>query len=708
MTERTAMTGLGNTLRRRFGLIAATVVAGAALGAGTSYLIRRFAPLYRAEAVVGVTSPDRQGGDYEHRVRLAEAVKSRSMMQMMVDPVMGRNIRETRWFRDTLHGNEKKAIDCLGTCLDAVAQPQAPSIAVAMTAGSPKEAALIATEAARLFVQQQTTPPPKDESGARLAPLTRQRDEIERDLSDQEAALQALRRNARAKGIADLDAASTALHLNDLERQESSQALEIKQLEGEVESLKRASQNPTAAVDQTVAQDPLVISLGQQEAALEVQLSGQLTRFGEDHRVVRQTKDQIDEVQAALKQRKAQIAEQAKQASLATVGDKLRARQERLEQLRQLQEQTQQRLATGRSLVSQYEQMREKHDERTEALRQVKSQMESLAAAPQAPAAVQLQLLRPAAEPTAMVWSRRESLWVSGGAVLGLLAAIITLFLIERLDDVVRTSSDVRRFLNLPLLGIIPDAREDRAVCDIDPYHIARDAPYSLLGEAYRRCRTNLDVSERAALKTLLIASGDAGDGKTSLACNLATAFAAKHENVLVIDANLRQPSLHLAFGRTGSPENGDERRMGLTSILTGQCDYQAAIRTSRTPGLDLVYAGPPTANPAELLAGRRMKDFIENVAKWYDHVIIDSPPVLLVSDVKVLAGLVDGTVLVFNAATTHRGAAQRTIDELHDVGGKVIGCVLFDVPALKGGYFRRQFRAYRNYVRPQLAANSA
>jgi polysaccharide biosynthesis transport protein len=297
---------------------------------------------------------------------------------------------------------------------------------------------------------------------------------------------------------------------------------------------------------------------------------------------------------------------------------------------------------------------------------------------------------------------------VSGGALLGLLLGLVLIVRAETQDDIVRTPSDVRQFLKLPLLGVIPDASEDRAVSGIDPYHIVRDAPYSLLGEAYRYCRTSLDVSPRAACKTLLIASGNAGDGKTSLACNLAAAFAAKHETVLLIDANLRQPSLHLAFGRSGSDTTSDERRMGLTSILTGQCDYQAAIRTSRVAGLDLIYAGPPASNPAELLAGRCMKDLMESVAKWYDHVIIDSPPVLLVSDVKVLAGLVDATVLVFNAATTGRGVAQRTIGELQDVGGKVVGCVLFDAPAIKGGYFRRQFRAYRNYVRPQLAASSA
>jgi len=102
------------------------------------------------------------------------------------------------------------------------------------------------------------------------------------------------------------------------------------------------------------------------------------------------------------------------------------------------------------------------------------------------------------------------------------------------------------------------------------------------------------------------------------------------------------------------------------------------------------------------------MKDLIEDVAQDYDRVIIDSPPVLLVSDVKILAKLVSATVLVFNATATRRGAAERTLAELQDVGANVIGCVLFRAEAMKGGYFRQQFKAYRRYLKAQLAATPA
>jgi capsular exopolysaccharide synthesis family protein len=176
---------------------------------------------------------------------------------------------------------------------------------------------------------------------------------------------------------------------------------------------------------------------------------------------------------------------------------------------------------------------------------------------------------------------------------------------------------------------------------------------------------------------------------------------------VLLIDGNLRQPKLHLAYPQEGTDEAGRQVGAGLTSVLTGQCEADEAVRPSDMEGLDLIYAGPRTPNPAELLASLRMKELIKRLAGRYDRIIIDSPPVLLVSDVKVLARLVDATLLVFNAATTKRGAAQRTILELQDVGANVIGCVLFAVEAMKGGYFRQQFKAYRRYLKPQMRALS-
>lgn len=135
-----------------------------------------------------------------------------------------------------------------------------------------------------------------------------------------------------------------------------------------------------------------------------------------------------------------------------------------------------------------------------------------------------------------------------------------------------------------------------------------------------------------------------------------------------------------------------------------GLCSFDDARKSDVMQGLDLIESGPLPSNPAELLGSYQMEQLINDRRKSYDYIIIDSPPVLLVSDVKVLSRFVDGSILVFNAGMTRRGAALRTIRELKEVNTVVTGCVLFAVRSMKGGYFRKQFKLYRQYQTAQLA----
>jgi capsular exopolysaccharide synthesis family protein len=204
------------------------------------------------------------------------------------------------------------------------------------------------------------------------------------------------------------------------------------------------------------------------------------------------------------------------------------------------------------------------------------------------------------------------------------------------------------------------------------------------------------------SLKVLFVASGMAGDGKTSVAVNLATTFVAENKKVLLIDANFWQPALYTIFPKEAG--EAKQAEFGLSTLLAGRCDYQEVIRPSGVEGLSIIDSGPLPANPTELLGGAQMKQLIEQQRGNYDYIIVDGPPVLLVSVTKILAKLVDGTVLVFNAAATRRGVAQRTISELKEVDAAVVGCVLLGVRAMKGGYFQEQFKSYQEYQKLQLA----
>jgi capsular exopolysaccharide synthesis family protein len=276
--------------------------------------------------------------------------------------------------------------------------------------------------------------------------------------------------------------------------------------------------------------------------------------------------------------------------------------------------------------------------------------------------------------------------------------------LIELLNDLVRTPKDVSKYLHLRLLGMIPDASEDEQADEIDPASIVRDAPYSIISECYRRFRANLKLLAPAdSLKALLVTSPIAGEGKTSTAVNLATAFIAEEKNILLIDTNFRRPG----FGSIFNDDSDETTQKGLSSFLRGKSSLDDIIRSNVIEGLDVINAGAMPTNPTELLDSNRMKNFIQQQRDNYDHIIIDGPPVLLVSDAKIMTGLVDATILVFNTEETRRGVALRSIRELRQINATIAGCVLLGVKSLKGGYFREQFKSYKEYQKPQLVTTS-
>lgn len=705
-------------LRRHVWLIAFVTILGAVTGIGGWVLIRRYRPLYKAETFIKVLPPVetdpmeivatqvQQDIQYGHRVSLANLMKRQSMLQELLATDL---VQQSKWFRQTVDGDVREALDYLDRNLTAFPHREAEHIIVSMTCGSPKEAARIVDKLAELFVRQHGDTK-REEVSEKLAELRERQALVEKEIAYSERAMEAVRNES---GLTDLERPdgryfqhTITMRLNDLELQETELALAIKQLRADIENLQALAEGPISdQIEHAIERDPVVISLVQQQALLEGQLSGQLSKFGANHRVVRQTKQQIEEIDQERRRRQKKVAEQTRRANLYNAKDTLRVLEERQVELQNLRNQAmeeQKKLDTARTLFDQHA---KKRDERTEMLTQIKTQIEKLAIMVADPETPKVQILGRAAEPLKMVLSRHILLWGPGGVMLGLILGLALTFVFETLNDLVRTPGDVSRFLHLPLLGVIPDASEDRAVRRVDPCHVVLDAPHSLLGESYRRCRTNLDLTGQDKHKVLLIGSGDPDDGKTSLACNLAEAFAVKHEKVLLIDANLRQPAVHLAFPPTGTRKAPKRSPEGLTAFLLGQCDVDELIVTSHVSGLDLIYAGSPTDNPADLLASRRIDELIAAVVDRYDRIIIDSPPALIVSDVKVLARVADASVLVFNTSMTRKGAAQRTIAELQDVDANIVGCVLFGVRTMKGGYFREEFRAYRRYLKPQLAA---
>lgn len=297
--------------------------------------------------------------------------------------------------------------------------------------------------------------------------------------------------------------------------------------------------------------------------------------------------------------------------------------------------------------------------------------------------------------------------------VLGLTSGIGLAFLLEGLDNTVRTTEQAQIISGLAPLGMIPlgskSAREGRgtkrlalASSDEAVELITQVRPQSQMAESYRALRTSLLLSSLGAPpKVIMITSALPQEGKSTTSINCAVVLAQKGVRVLLIDADLRRPSIHKTLGM--GP------RSGLSNVLTGSTTLQQAItHTSVLPNLDVLPAGTPPPNPAELLASRNMRDVLIELREKYDHIVVDTPPTLSVTDAVVLSPRADAIVLVIRSGYTTKQALRRSRDILMQVNAKVAGVLLnaVDLSSPDYYYYYEYQGKYSRYYRDDEASD--
>lgn len=246
--------------------------------------------------------------------------------------------------------------------------------------------------------------------------------------------------------------------------------------------------------------------------------------------------------------------------------------------------------------------------------------------------------------------------------LLGLVLGTSAAFGAEYLDDTVKLPEDLRDRLDLAVIGVIPKVGKKEEIEDL------LADPASTISEAYYSVRTALQFSTASGVpKSLLITSSRAAEGKTSSSLAIARDFASLGLNVLLIDADLRNPSL--------LPETRDH--VGFVGLLTGHATLDDAINVTETKGLYLLPAGPIPPNPANLLAGSAARELISKLAAGFDVVVVDGPPVLGLADAPLLAAACDATMLVVEAGKTRRALALNALSRLRQGGANIIGGLL-------------------------------
>jgi succinoglycan biosynthesis transport protein ExoP len=272
-------------------------------------------------------------------------------------------------------------------------------------------------------------------------------------------------------------------------------------------------------------------------------------------------------------------------------------------------------------------------------------------------------------------------------AVVGLMLAVGVAFLVEYLDDTIKTPAQVDALLGLPVVGVL--ARLPQSELDAGP--IAKTEPRSPTTEAFRGLRTNLQYSSvDKPLRRLLITSAGPGEGKSTVVANLAIVMAQAGLRVAVVDADLRRPGQHKLLGRPN--------KFGLSeSLIQDTLQLNGALQPVDIANLQLMTTGAVPPNPAELLGSKKMGSLIELVGEQVDRVIIDSPPISAVTDAVVLANQVDGVLLVVEAGKTRSGTVLQAKEQLERVGANLVGVVLNKVPIGRDGYYYSYYYSYYN-----------
>ena len=280
------------------------------------------------------------------------------------------------------------------------------------------------------------------------------------------------------------------------------------------------------------------------------------------------------------------------------------------------------------------------------------------------------------------------------GAILGLILGVGAAFFLEYLDRTVRTSADVEMLLSIPVLGIIPQLRKiapeaENGRSDL-PLLVALD-PLDPAAEAYRNLRMNLMFmsTEEKPIRTLLFSSPGPNEGKSTTSINFAVMLAQQGERVLLVDADIRRPALHRAMDVLREP--------GLTNLLVGEADIREAVRPNVLPNLDVLPSGPFPSNPSEMLNSKKMKRLLKEFEGTYSHIILDSPPILAVTDSAMLGTHTDGMVLVLRSGDTEQRAAERAVDQLRRVGVRIFGAVLNEVASatVEESYYMQYYYSY-------------
>ena len=694
-------------------------------------------PVYEAKTTVFVSSRGQatplgylSGDAGRNIINEIEILKSRNLARNVAQAVMQRRYLdedETEVVSLLINTNEAgefvsfASLDVVAGRLQRAMQfshvPHSDIIEVKARSTNPREAAFIADAYAQVYYERHF-------EGSR-AHKSRVRDFLERQLQEREQALkeaeEQLKRYMERHGVVVMDAESRRVinQVAQLEAKQEEFAVQIDAKQNTLESLKAqlAEHEPDVARGLTSADSPYIRRVQEQIADLQVQrdlaISQNPQAVGEQRyqNRLREIDDKLESLRATLQKRTDEFV------GTLSPGDEgyLRNLKQQIAQGQiEMQGLQIQKSATDR-LLRQYENQFSRLPEvnmqyaRLERAKQsneqlylkIEEQYNQAIIAEQSEFG-SVNIVDDARVPGAPV-SPNMQLNLIIGLFLGAMVGVGFVFLKEALSTKIRTPEDIKKENLVNLTTIATMYGEVRSLSKkgwvslkgrvISGYIITITNPLSPVSEAVRALRTNLQYSQvDKPLKTIVVTSPNPGEGKSTVAANLAVTYAQNEKKVLIIDADLRKPTLHTILDLNKKP--------GLTNILFENLDLSAGIQNTVVENLFAISSGDTLANPADLLGSRKMKKLLDVLKESFDIILFDTPPTLAATDASVLGNTCDGVIIVTSSRFTKVDDLKVSVETIENVHGRVLGTVLnkFDHRDSYGSKYTQQYYQYGSY----------
>lgn len=673
-------------------------VMGATVGL-TLWLIRNY-PLYNSAAAVMVESPSARDpmafteplmqGEMLNRVVADQMfmVKDEGLLREALNDT---DVRETSWYKT--EEDKNKLLQMLQEKLSVRQAPNSSIFVVSFSTQNVGDAPKIVNTIVKRYLDK-VQRLSRDRYSADLARFTQQESELKRAIDQIRGQVDTFIGSTMGQPgvVSNVNVAGEVWRT--LAMEAAALEAQVLQLKAQFDNLKGLDASEISLSPQMmlmIDQDPQIAGMKNQLVDLQQMQQSVLQKAGQNHPTAIQIRNQIESVSRLLAETENQRREQARQYQISSAEsaylNALQAfikLQERVNEASMGQRDSDRKLGQYQTLIEEKALLNEKYSRVSEQINSLqlimREQSQGIARVHSISQAV------PALKRSFPNWTVNIAL----GTLLALVLGVGLAVLLDLVDTSIKTTRDVARHVHIPILGMVPDLDDEEI--PIEKVELAsHTAPRSMIAEAFRNIRINLSLSSPAERqRALLVTSAKPEEGKTAIAINLAISIAQNNKRVLLVDANFHRPALR-GFFPNSKPD-------GLSNLLIGTGVLADLVSPTGLPNLDLLSSGPIPPNPSELLAGGYMRDFLREAVNRYDQIIFDGPPALLVSDALVLAGALDGVVLVCRAKAVSRGVVQRAREQIERTNIRIFGAVLNAAQVTRGGYFREQIRSYYDY----------